>query len=63
MTEWISAKDRLPKRACMVLVYVEWGRMFDAWFASGIWYEFNKNGEMVEFDGVTHWVPLPKRPE
>jgi len=62
MSEWISVKDRLPEHAQMALVYVEWERMFDAWYANDVWYESNKDSKMMEFDGVTHWMPLPDPP-
>ena len=63
MSEWISIKERLPENARMVLVYVEWKRIFDAWYANGIWYEFSEASQMLDFDGVTHWMSLPEPPK
>lgn len=62
MNEWISIKDRLPHNLQKVLVYTEFKRMFDAWFSNGVWYE-NHEGRNLDFDGVTHWMPLPEPPK
>jgi hypothetical protein len=62
MSEWISVKDRLPPDRERVLVYTIDGRMFDACFSAGIWYEIN-NGWELDFHSMTHWMNLPEPPK
>lgn len=62
MSDWISVKDRLPKKNGDYIVYGEWGSgkkymdivdfaVHDGYFRT-VW----------NFD-VTHWMPLPQEPE
>jgi Protein of unknown function (DUF551) len=61
--EWISVKDRLPNMGIDVLVYSK-DRIFHAWWdnisSSHDWYDI-QNTWIIE--DVTHWMPLPKKPE
>ena len=70
MTEWISVKDRLPKKHEWVLVHIE--SNFDT-KKFHVGYLMTKNfmigarpgdcdGEQ-ETSEVTHWMPLPKPPK
>ena len=59
---WVSVKDRLPPDRERVLVYTIDGRMFDACFSAGIWYEIN-NGWELDFHSMTHWMNLPEPPK
>lgn len=63
MPEWISVKDRLPKHKGDYLVYWKWESLQD-WSSDNI--------EIVYFRGktqwakrnndITHWMPLPEKP-
>ncbi len=67
-TEWISVKDRIPKRDELVLVYGEDGVFraytdahdkFPSWQCSPIG---SYAGDGCVF-GITHWMPLPEPPK
>jgi hypothetical protein len=59
---WISVKERLPPIIKRVLVYTEWGRVFDAAWYGACWQEKCGN-YLMAFDGVTHWMSLPEPPK
>ena len=66
ITEWISVKDRLPKKTETVLC---WKNEYGCFVARYIklkytedWYEFVAVGGGVAV-GVTHWMPLPNPPK
>lgn len=64
MSEWISAKDRLPEVGARVLTLSKWGHLSDRQL-----YKFESGSLMFRPDGlapvrdVTHWMPLPEPPE
>ena len=60
--EWISVKDRLPKRNQNVLIAREkpfHTYLLTAFQRDGIFYS---NQNALLFGKVTHWMPLPKPP-
>ena len=75
---WISVKDRLPEKDGEYLVFTEQRDCFNALFESeigdggefGVWlnsYHPDTLGfldsEWQEYEGITHWMPLPAPPE
>ncbi len=69
MNEWISVKERLPKRFVDVLVYLERGnieirQMQDEEYPDCIEpserYVWSDQGIIND---VTHWMPLPEVPK
>lgn len=78
MAEWISVKDRLPDKDGQYLVFTEQGDCYNAPFDTnvgdggefGIW--FNRyhpdtlgflDSQWQEYEGITHWMPLPEPPD
>lgn len=76
--QWISVKDRLPEKDGEYLVFTEQRDCFNALFESeigdggefGVWlnsYHPDTLGfldsEWQEYEGITHWMPLPEPPE
>lgn len=77
MMDWISVKDRLPEKSGEYLVYRP-PYVCTAWFAESLcnnpqfeyegmpdlpgFYNGDGEGDWVEY-GITHWMPLPERPE
>lgn len=57
--EWISVKDRLPDEGENVLTYGA-RPFYDVFYINRL--IDKKNGEWL-YDGVTHWMPLPEKPE
>lgn len=62
MSEWISAKDRLPKAEQEVLCYL--GNSI----SKAMVVSFLRAGKWMDYDGwsiatVTHWMPLPEAPK
>ena len=55
--QWISVKDRLPKKRTEVLAVISLGIMVVAWYDR----EWSYNG--ITLHNVTHWMPLPELPE
>lgn len=53
---WISVKDRLPEPKAMVLAHCTNGRMLTVGY-------FDKDLEYLTSGRVTHWMPLPPKPE
>ena len=53
---WISVKDRLPEPKAMVLAHCTNGRMLTMGY-------FDKDLEYLTSGRVTHWMPLPPKPE
>jgi hypothetical protein len=65
--EWISVKDRLPKRPTeMVIVYVtrEYSGpyLYIAQFKEGHWDVHHHSVDGIT-SKVTHWMPLPEAPK
>lgn len=69
MSEWISVKDRMPEPETWALVYIEYpSPVFE--FERGIRKTSNikkmfYDGESFycDFGTITHWMPLPQKPE
>ena len=68
--KWISVKERLPDKDGTYLVRWENKSVSDAEYESlygsfGHWLDFwlDKEAEWVEYDGITHWMPLPEAPK
>ena len=59
--EWISVDDRLPKDWTDVLVSSRFGFLETAVYTGtpGKW-RVCWNGDMLEADSITHWMPLPR---
>lgn len=56
--EWISVKDRMPEEGEVVLVY---NAKLDSMYVD---YPLYLGEPKLHFDaGVTHWMPLPQKPE
>lgn len=53
---WISVKDRLPEPKTKVLAHCTNGRMLTVGY-------FDKDLEFLKSGRVTHWMPLPQKPE
>ena len=62
--EWIPVKDRLPKDWTDVLVLSRFGFLETAVYTGtpGKW-RIGWNGDMLEADSITHWMPLPQPPK
>lgn len=60
MSEWISVKDRLPEKLNKVLVAHHNGITI-AYYYNNSW--VGKQGKKHYLSSVTHWMPLPERPE
>ena len=62
--EWISVKDGLPEEWTDVLVFSRFGFIETAVYtgAHGKW-RIGWNGDMLEADSITHWMPLPEPPK
>ena len=62
--EWIPVKDRLPKDWTDVLVLSRFGFLETAVYTGtpGKW-RIGWNGDMLEADSITHWMPLPEPPK
>ncbi len=63
MMEWISVKDRIPKKDTPVLC-------FDGTYIDVMEYWYDENGKSHFFnppfppnEGITHWMPLPEAPK
>ena len=65
--EWISAKDRLPKIDQKVLVYDAGDETEIHVYhlredLDGLYWD-DEGGWAVDFENVTHWMPLPEPPK
>ena len=62
--EWIPVKDRLPKDWTDVLVLSRFGFLETAVYTGtpGKW-RVGWNGDMLEANSITHWMPLPELPK
>lgn len=62
--EWISVDDRLPKDWTDVLVSSRFDFLETAVYTGtpGKW-RVCWNGDMLEADSITHWMPLPRPPK
>ena len=62
--EWVPVDDRLPKDWTDVLVSSRFGFLETAVYTGtpGKW-RIEWNGDMLEADSITHWMPLPQPPE
>lgn len=68
MAEWISVKDRLPKRGEKVLAYMDFSQLgFDNEISDNTYMGklvgTKKDVWVWQSDYVTHWMPLPEPPE
>ena len=61
---WISVEDKLPKDWTDVLVLSRFGFLETAVYTGtpGKW-RIGWNGDMLEADSITHWMPLPEPPK
>ena len=55
MSEWISAKDKLPEKYGPVFAFTEYGDTDGVYFYS--------DGSWGHPDKITHWMPLPEPPK
>ena len=62
--EWISVKDGLPEDWTDVLILSRFGFLETAVYtgAPGKW-RVGWNGDMLEANSITHWMPLPNPPK
>ena len=62
--EWVSVDDRLPKDWTDVLVSSRFGFLETAVYTGtpGKW-RIGWNGDMLEADSITHWMPIPQPPK
>ena len=62
--EWISVKDGLPEDWTDVLILSRFGFLETAVYtgAPGKW-RVGWNGDMLEANSITHWMPLPELPK
>ena len=62
--EWIPVNDRLPEEWTDVLVLSRFGFLETAVYTGtpGKW-RIGWNGDMLEADSITHWMPLPDPPK
>lgn len=62
--EWIPVTERLPEEWTDVLVFSRFGFIETAVYtgAHGKW-RVGWNGDMLEADSITHWMPLPEPPK
>lgn len=62
--EWISVKDRLPERLEQVLIYSERGIEFAYLLINlDVFMINNTIRSDKNFVKITHWMPLPNRPQ
>lgn len=72
--QWLSAADQLPPDETPVLIVLDghirvgelrWDRPGhkDTYRAYRYWDDPEDNGQCWEFDQITHWCPLPQRPQ
>ena len=74
MSQWISVKDRLPDVGFHVLIYGSWQTQTVGYLRASVSHGIETNGRYWHvahntqkgcnwpFEGVTHWMPLPKPP-
>jgi len=66
MGEWISVKDKLPDKAGRYLIHVEntvnYHRLPDD-IVIAVWVIKKWGFDGMEYNRVTHWKPLPQKPE
>lgn len=62
--EWIPVEERLPEDWTDVLVLSRFGFLETAVYTGtpGKW-RAGWNGDMLESDSITHWMPLPQPPK
>jgi len=58
--EWISVKDRLPKKECLAIGYQD--EMIIGWLGEETYGGFTCESGDEQLTDVTHWMPLPKPP-
>lgn len=61
--KWISTDDDYPENQSIVLVYSTYGGMGFALFDGYHGPKFIPAPRVSQIDFVTHWMPLPTRPE
>jgi hypothetical protein len=64
---WIDAKKRKPKSGRIVLVYTPDRTILELNVLLGTYWDDTKDWAIYDFEKtrdliVTHWMPLPKRP-
>lgn len=76
--EWISVKDRLPKKDGTYLVYTTHDYIDIAKYATNLlkvdkydfagekrsgWFDYDGEWGFYEMDNITHWMSLPESPK
>ena len=60
-TRWVECSERLPEMGYIVSTYSKYYGVNNAvWIQKGVW-KSNVNNQ--EYQGVTHWQPLPTPPK
>jgi hypothetical protein len=59
---WIPVDESLPDHTDPVLIYGERGRTI-GFFDKGRWWLEDRDDELRIAHGVTHWMPLPAKPQ
>lgn len=69
MSDWISVRERLPKKEQNVLMYFDSGNMAVGWWQDEdehitFWCAYTDDGFYTDCDCIpTHWMPLPEPPK
>ena len=60
--DWISIKDRLPKKNVWVLVTDGDIPMIAIYKGKGLWFDDSGYNDIWETDDFSHWMSLPEPP-
>lgn len=58
--QWISVKDRLPKRASFVIGFKDNSLVLGLYYNADMEFKYGKENQTKQ---VTHWMPLPEPPK
>ena len=58
---WIPVTERLPEVEQFYIIHAEGAVIQAVWF-KGAFSVIKPDGEVVRFDNITHWQPLPEPP-